>query len=62
MAKRAPHGPEDYLRLDPGASKKTNVDLAEGSELPPSVYELRFRGSDVSGLENSAPITLAVGP
>ncbi len=61
MAKRAAPGPEDYLRLEPGASKKTSIDLAEGYELPAGVYQVAFRGSSISGLESSAPISITVG-
>ena len=60
MKKRAPPGPEDYIRLEPGASKSATVDLSEGYTIPPGGYALSYRGTDISGLPHSGPLGISV--
>lgn len=62
MAKRAPPGAADFIRLAPGAARSAAVDLAEGYAPPAGTYQVRFRGSSISGLPDSAPLTVLVAP
>ncbi len=60
MAKRAPPGPEHFLRLEPGTSKRVEIDLAEGYRLDAGSYRIAHRGTAISGLPNSPFISVGV--
>lgn len=63
MAKRAPPGPADFIRVEPGASVSATVDLAEGYEIPEGGFALSYRGTGISGLPSSGPVGISVrGP
>lgn len=59
MAKRAPPGPDAFIELQPGAAQTSRVvDLADGYDFARAEYRVRYRGTGISGLDDSAPITL----
>ena len=61
MAKRAPPGPQDHTTVKPGRSTAwAEVDLTEGYTLKKGEYTVRFRGSGIPGLPDSAPIALSL--
>lgn len=62
MVKRAPPGPKDYIQLAPGESRQATVDLAEGYEIPSGGFAVSYRGSQISGLPFSGPVSLSVKP
>ncbi|MEM6294090.1 MAG: hypothetical protein AAGA54_22620 [Myxococcota bacterium] len=60
MAKRAPPGPEHYATIAPHKFRVAEVDLTEGYALGPGTYRVRYRGTDISGLPDSAWLDLVV--
>lgn len=62
LAKRAPPGPEDFIRLAPGESRSAQVDLQEGYPLPVGPVTVAYRGTLISGLPDSAPVEVTVTP
>jgi len=60
MKKRAPPTRADYIKIRSGGSESTEVDLATGYTLPAGEYQVHFRGGEISGLPDSAPVTLVV--
>ena len=62
MAKRAAPGPKNFIRLAPGASKSTKVDLRQGYQLPAGTYSVHFKGSGISGLGDSKALSFSVSP
>lgn len=61
MKKRAPPEPRDYTTVKPGSSTSwAEVDLTDGYTFEQGHYTVRFRGSGIPGLPDSAPITLTL--
>lgn len=60
MAKRAAPDDDNYITLAAGEERSAEVDLLDGYDLPPGRYSVRFRGSGICGLPDSAPIDIVI--
>ncbi len=60
MAKRRPPGPADYLLVEPGASMEATVDLVPSWSLKKGTWTVQYRGTGISGLQDSSPLELVV--
>ncbi len=61
MAKRAAPEREDFFVVQPGRFHTAEVDLALGYALGGGqTYVVRYRGSEISGLPDSAPLELPI--
>lgn len=60
MAKRIPPGPEDHVTLQPGQSVDATVDLVPHWPLKRGAWSVRYRGTSISGLDDSEPVEVVV--
>ncbi len=60
MAKRAAPGPEDHTTLQPGQSVDATVDLVPHWPLTRGTWTVRYRGTSISGLDDSEPVEIEV--